>query len=135
MMTKQRLRLAATLLAVGALTIPLIAQAQSVGSMTSINPEAVNTTISAVSAWIRAIAYTASVGTIIYAGILYLRSGSDPAGSTTAKNALRAAFTGLAIVILAEVIIRVTLGYVTGPDNQKGINAILHSNTNTNSTP
>lgn len=100
-----------------------IAHAQTVNTLVNVN--AIPQLASTLSAWIRTIGYTAAVGTMIYAGILYINSkGGD---ATTAKNAIRAAITGLAIIILSEVIVRTTLGFVTLPNNQVGINAVLHN--------
>jgi len=106
--------------------IPVIAQAQS-SSMTAVDANAIPKLIQTVSIWIRVIAYTVSVGTIIYAGILYIGSGDNPSNSTTAKNALKAVVIGLTIIVLAEVIVRTTLGFVTDSKNQVGINSILHN--------
>lgn len=114
------------LLTVGLIALPALAFAQSSTSMTEINATAIPNLIKTISSWLRIIAYTASVGTFIYAGILYFNSAANPAGTSAAKNAIRAVFIGLAIVILSEVIVRVTLGFVTQPVNQTGINTILH---------
>jgi hypothetical protein len=121
-MTKHRILL---LLIVGLLLTPALTLAQST-SMTEIDVNKVPELIQTISSWIRVIAYTASVGTIIYAGILYFNSANNPSSSAAAKNAIKVVLIGLAIVVLAEVIVRTTLGFVTQPVNQIGINNVLH---------
>lgn len=94
--------------------------------LTQVDISAIPKLAQTISAWIRTIGYAAAVGTIIYAGILYLNSKGSESNASTAKNAIRAAITGLAIIILSEVLVRTTLGFVTRTENQTGINSILH---------
>lgn len=115
------------ILTVVLLGLPWLAHAQTTaGDLTSVDPAALGTLIKTISVWIRVFAYTLSVGLIIYAGILYFQSATNPAASGTAKNVIKAVLVGLAIVILSEVLVRTTLGFVTKKDNQQGIDKVLH---------
>ena len=61
-----------------------------------------------------------AVGYIIYGGYLYILSNGDPGKVATGKKALTQAFIGLAIVMLANVIlntIRIALGGVSLAEN------------------
>ena len=78
------------------------------------------------------IAGMAAVGFLIYGGYLYLRSGGDPNFAAKGKKTLTAALVGLAISVLANVIMRIITAVLTaagaGTENlnaQVDIGAIL----------
>ena len=60
------------------------------------------------------------IGYVIYAGYLYMLSGGDPSKVATGKKALVHAFIGLAIVMLAKVIMG-TIGAVFGSEDPTGM--------------
>jgi hypothetical protein len=66
-----------------------------------------------IKTWIQAIALTFAVVMACVAGIRYLVS-SDTTGTEKAKSGLRSAAIGLAIVLLAELLVNIA-AYFIGP--------------------
>lgn len=135
-------------LVLATIAIPAVADAQNApagnggggGSsthtlLTEVDVNTVSRFMQTISVWIRVFAYSFSVATVVYAGVLYFTAPTNANGPTQAKNALRAVVTGLVIIILAEVIVVTVLSFVTRPDNQQGINAVLRRDTRGNTTP
>ena len=54
-----------------------------------------------------------ALGFLIYGGYLYLRSGGDPAFAAKGKKTLTAALVGLAISVLANIIMRIITAVLT----------------------
>jgi succinate dehydrogenase/fumarate reductase cytochrome b subunit len=66
-----------------------------------------------IKTWIQAIAITFAVVMACIAGIRYLAS-SDTTGTEKAKAGLRSAAIGLAIVLLAETLVRIATYFIEG---------------------
>lgn len=66
-----------------------------------------------IKTWIQAIAITFAIVMACIAGIRYLAS-SDTTGAEKAKAGLRSAAIGLAIVLLAETLVRIATYFIEG---------------------
>lgn len=68
-----------------------------------------------IKTWIQAIALTFAVVMACVAGIRYLAS-SDTTGTEKAKSGLRSAAIGLAIVLLAELLVTIAAYFIQGSE-------------------
>ncbi|WP_335986647.1 pilin [Glycomyces sp. MUSA5-2] len=75
----------------------------------------VETILNRIKTWIQAIALTFAVVMACIAGIRYLVS-SDTTGTEKAKNGLRSAAIGLAIVLLAELLVGIAAYFIQGSE-------------------
>jgi len=61
-----------------------------------------------------AVLATLAIAMLTYAGVRYVMAGGDPGGVEKAKGAAKSAVVGLALALLAPVVVSITKGIIGG---------------------
>ncbi|HSW85244.1 MAG TPA: pilin [Candidatus Saccharimonadales bacterium] len=94
------------------------------------NGSGVTNTISAAVKILSIITGAAAIIMIIYSGLRYITSGGDSARISSAKNTLIYALIGLAIAVLAQLLVTFILTQSTNVTNNCGVNQHFDSSAN-----
>lgn len=98
MIKEQLMRLGQTLVDPGSVSIP--------------KPQATNSQVEVILRFVFTVAGAVAVIVIIIAGISYILSAGDPQRTAKAKDAILYAVIGLAVAILANVIVTFVIGRI-----------------------